>query len=127
MFNFIDADTLPLLIESRRLAGVDSDSDVKMADGSTSVKAFRQEAARKVFFTPDEWRAIQPFIVNVSFPMSDKTRAFLRASDSQLVFKDDDPVRGLRILKNGILYSDGPNGAGLDVTTESLANLDYSP
>ena len=127
LFNFIDADTVPLLIESRRLAGADSDSEVMTPDGSTSVKAFRQAAAQKSFFTPDEWRAIQPFIVNLSFPMSDKTRAFLRASDSQLAFKDDDLVRGLRILKNGILYSDGPNGAGLDVTAESLANLDYCP
>ena len=124
LFNFIKADTGPLLVESRRLAGADSDSEVVMFDGSQTVREFRQASARKGFFTPDEWRLLQPFIVNLSFPASDEVGAFFRASDSELAFKDDDPVRGLRLLKSGVLYSDGPHGAGIDVTAESLANLD---
>ena len=47
------------------------------------------------------------------------------ASRSPLVFKNDDAIRGLRFLKNGILYSDGPRGAGIDVFAESLSKLDY--
>ena len=57
--------------------------------------------------------------------MGKETRAFLHSSDSELVFKDDDEVRGLRFLKNGILYSDGDHGAGIDVSAESLSKLAF--
>ena len=134
LFNFIDSDSVPLLIESAR-----------MEDGRT-VEDWRKKAAAKGFFTPDEWRAIQPFIVSLAYPTSEKTRTFLNKTDSPLVFKDDD-IRGLRRMQlvnlysdgpNGCLsgcrkkeawavlvnlYSDGPNGCGLDVEAEALRNL----
>ncbi len=124
LFNFIDADAVPVLIESKRDAGGDTDSGMHLPDGST-IKSLRESARHKGFFTPDEWRALQPFIVSLSFPMGKDTRAFLQASDSELVFKDDDPVRGLRFLKTGVLYSDGLQGAGIDVSSESLSKLAY--
>lgn len=124
MFNFIDADAAPLLIESKRDTGAESDSDMRLPDGRT-VRSLREAAKHKGYFTPDEWRALQPFIVNLSFPMGKETRAFLHVSDSELVFKNDDATRGLRFLKNGILYSDGLRGAGIDVSAESLSKLDF--
>ncbi len=126
LFNFIEADAVPLLIELKRDAGAETDSEMHLPDGST-VKSLRESARHKGYFTPDEWRALQPFIVNLSFPMGKETRAFLHASDSELVFKSDDEVRGLRFLKNGILYSDGLLGAGIDVSAESLSKLDCCP
>jgi CRISPR-associated endonuclease/helicase Cas3 len=111
LFNFIDADSVPLLIESAH-----------MEDGRT-VEDWRMKAAAKGFFSPDEWRAIQPFIVSLAYPTSEKTRTFLNKTDSELVFKDDDELRGLRRMKIPDLYSDGPNGCGLDVKAEALRNL----
>ena len=124
LFNFIEADAVPLLIESKRETGAETDSEMLLADGST-VRSLRESARHKGYFTPDEWRALQPFIVNLSFPMGKETRAFLHSSDSELVFKDDDEVRGLRFLKNGVLYSDGHHGAGIDVSAESLSKLAF--
>lgn len=126
LFKFIDADAVPLLIESKRDSGAETDSEVDLPDGRT-VRSLRESARHKGYFTPDEWRALQPFIVNLSFPMGNETRAFLHASDSELVFKNDDEVRGLRFLKNGILYSDGIHGPGIDVSAESLSKLDFCP
>lgn len=111
LFNFIDADSVPLLIES-----------AVMGDGKT-VADWRQVTATKGFFTPDEWRTIQPFIVNLAFPASEKTRTFLNKTDSELVFKDDDEFRGLRRMKLPTLYHEGPNGCGLDVEAASFLSL----
>lgn len=111
MFNFIDADSVPLLIESAR-----------MDDGRT-VEDWRKKAAAKGFFTPDEWRAIQPFIVSLAYPTSEKTRTFLSKTDSELVFKEDDELRGLRRMKLPSLYSEGPTGCGLDVEAKALSDL----
>ena len=111
LFNFIDADSVPLLIESAR-----------MDDGGT-VEEWRKRHAAKGFFTPDEWRAIQPFIVSLAYPSSEKTRGFLNKTDSELIFGDDDPLRGLRRMKLRSLYSDGLNGCGLDVECEALRSL----
>ena len=94
LFNFIDADSIPLLIESAR-----------MEDGKT-VEDWRKRAAAKGFFTPDEWRAIQPYIVNLAYPAGEMTRTFLSTTDSELVSKDDD-LRALRRMKLPNLYSDG--------------------
>ncbi len=110
LFNFIDADSVPLLIES-----------AVMGDGMT-VAEWRKAIAAKGFFTPDEWRAIQPYIVNLSFPESKMTHAFLKASASPLAFKGDDPNRGLRLLKiqEPKIYHDGLNGCGLDLECKAL-------
>jgi CRISPR-associated endonuclease/helicase Cas3 len=113
LFNFIDADSAPLLIES-----------AVMPDG-TSVAEWRKATVEKGFFTPDEWRAIQPYIVNLAYPSSMKTRSFLNATDSPLAFKGDDPDRGLRLLKihEPKTYHDGPNGCGLDLECAALRDL----
>ena len=113
LFNFIDADTVPLLIESAR-----------MDDGRT-VEDWRKHAAAKQYFTPDEWRAIQRFVVSLTYPGSEKTRTFLNRTNSQLVFKDDDPLRGLRRMTVTGLYCDGPNGCGLDVECEAFRDVGY--
>lgn len=113
MFNFIDSDSVPLLVES-----------AVMRDGSTVEQLFKQKA-EKGFLTRNEWREIQPYIVNLSFPTSKKTKTFLEESGAPLAFKDDDPDRGLRLLKNqsSNIYSDGLNGSGLNFEYESLRDL----
>lgn len=78
------------------------------------------------FLTPDEWRTIQPYVVALGFPSNDKTRQFLREY-ACLVFNDDDATRGLHRLTATDFYSDGPNGAGINVVDPILTNLDYCP
>lgn len=111
LFKLIDADSVPLLIESARMPG------------GRTVEEWRKAAAAKQFFTPDEWRAIQPYIVSIAFPAGAKARTFLKDTDSPLVFKDDDEIRGLRRMQLANLYSDGPHGRGLDVECDALRTL----
>ncbi|MDA8376349.1 MAG: CRISPR-associated endonuclease Cas3'' [Planctomycetia bacterium] len=113
LFNFIDSDSVPLLIGSAIMAG-----------GET-VEHWCDEHKNKWFFTPDEWRLIQPFIVNLAYPLSFKTKAFFNDTDSPLVFKGDDADRGLRLLKTTEpkIYHDGPTGSGLDLECKGLSDL----
>lgn len=113
MFNFIDADSVPLLIESAEM------------EDRRSVEDWLKDARPKGFFTADEWRAIQPFVVSLSYPTSEKTRAFLNNTNSELIFKGDDPIRGIRRMKLPQLYQHGPNGSGLDVEAEALSDLNH--
>lgn len=111
LFNFIDADSVPLLIES-----------ATMPDGK-SVHDWVHETKPKGFFTPNEWRAIQPFILSLSHPDSKKVREFLTKTASELVFKDDDRDRGLRRVHATDIYLDGLNGPGLDLTCAAFGDL----
>ena len=122
MFNYIDSDSVPLLIESVRLPGPDTDSATTFNDG-TSIRALREAAKYNGHFTRDEWRQIQPFVVNLNYPTSRKVKDFLEKSDSETVFPGDDPERGLRFLKCGALYQDGFQGAGLNLSQEALQSL----
>lgn len=123
LFNFIDADTVPLLIESTRDPGADSDTETLLPDGQ-SIRNLRESAKHKGYFTPEEWRRLQPFMVNLSYPSSRKIKEFLHDSDSRLVFTDDDPVRGVRYLKTGICYQGGLSGAGINLSKDLLTILD---
>lgn len=128
LFNFISADSVPLLIPHREW------SDTRAPEGSKggstllewlqNKKRTRPYKGKDIpggFLTPDDWRLLQPYIVNLSFPESKMTQAFLKASDSEAVFKNDDPIRGLRLLKpNSPLYQSGLNEPGLDVKCEAL-------
>lgn len=111
MFHLIDADSVPLLIESAR-----------MDDGHT-VEEWRKKTAEKTYFTADDWRSIQPFIVNLAFPASDLTQSFIKTTGSKLVFPDDDPKRGLHRLNATGVYQDGLNEAGLDLECSALRDL----
>ena len=114
---------MPLLIEAKREVGTQTDLETCLPDGKT-IRSIRESAKHKGYFTPEEWRSLQPYIVNLSFPTSRKIKEFLRASDSELVFKTDDPDRGLRFLKCGSLYNDGLFGAGLNLSPNALVALD---
>lgn len=114
-FNFIDADNVPLLIDSHP-ENESGYSALKLSDGKILERS-------KGFFTLDEWRALQPYIVSLSFPQGEKTRVFL-SKNASLVFADDDTTRGLYRLTASKLYDNGPNGAGLDTTAEGLSQLD---
>ena len=110
-FNFIDADNVPLVIET-----------AKMEDGGT-VRDWLAAAKAKGFLTLEEWRKIQPYIVNLAWPVSERTRTFLNRTNSELVFKNDDPLRGLRRMHISDIYSDGKNDSGLDVSCAAFADL----
>ena len=112
LFNFIDADTVPLVIDIET---------AKMEDG-TPVGDWVKTAKKKGFFMADEWRMIQSYIVNLAWPTSEKTRAFFAKTNSELIFKGDDPIRGLRRM-HVANYKDGPNDFGLDVTCELLSDI----
>jgi CRISPR-associated endonuclease/helicase Cas3 len=133
LFNFIDADTVPLLIENDAWAKLPAPEGAQPGGTllqwlqkdhrSRPVKTAKGDTYPANFLTPDEWRLIQPYIVNLGFPVSDRTREFLR-NNACLVFKNDDPMRGLHRLTASSLYSDGLHGAGIDVAAKSLVNLD---
>jgi CRISPR-associated endonuclease/helicase Cas3 len=136
LFNFIEANAVPLLIENDGWAKLPapegSDTGKTLLEWLQNPHRFRLvknpkgETFRANFLTPDEWRLIQPYIVNLGFPTSDKTREFLRGY-ACLVFKDDDATRGLHRLTATNFYSDGPHGAGINVMDPSLTKLDYCP
>ncbi len=134
LFHFIDADSVPVLIENDAWAKLPapegSDAGKTFLEWLQNPRRFRLvknpkgETFQANFLTPDEWRLIQPYIVNL--PATDKTREFLRAY-ACLVFKDDDATRGLHRLTATSFYSDGPHGAGINVMDPSLTALDYCP
>lgn len=112
IFRFIEADTAPLLI-----------GDAKMED-ETTVEDFIKETKKKTYLTPDEWRKIQPYIVNLSFPAGKEVQDYFAKEDCELVFNGDDPIRGLRLLKTGNqTYTGGLNGAGLNLCDKELDML----
>ena len=117
-FSFIDADNVPLLINAQP-ENESSHCTLTLPNGKILERP-------KGFFTPDEWRSLQPYTVNLSFPQGEKTRLFLdqKAGNAQLVFADDDKTRGLYRLTASLLYDHGPNGAGLDTTAESLSIIE---
>ena len=132
LFNFIDADTVPLLIPHDDWAGLpapdgsnDGETFLEWLRNPKRYRLFKGQQIPSGFLTTDEWRRLQPYIVNLAFPSSVKTRAFLNATDSHQIFKDDDPDRGLRLL--GIhgprIYGDGLNGCGLDLECMALRDV----
>lgn len=114
-FSFIDADNVPLLINAQP-ENESSHCTLTLPDGKILERP-------KGFFTPDEWRSLQPYTVNLSFPQGEKTRVFLD-QNARLLFADDDKTRGLYRLTASLLYDDGPNGAGLDTTAENLSIIE---
>lgn len=132
LFNFIDADSVPLLIPHDAWAKLPAPEGC--ATGETFLqwiqnpkrsRLFKGKPIPAGFLTPDEWRLLQPYMVNLAYPSSMKTRSFLNATDSPLVFKGDDPDRGLRLLKiqEPKIYHDGLNGCGLDLECKALRDL----
>lgn len=118
-FRFIDSDTAPLLIGGAEMEISDGNETKKI-----TVADWAAEAKKKTYFTPDEWRMIQPYIVSLNYPASKKITEFIRKEDCELVFGDDDPMRGLRLLKNfNTSYEDGLHDAGLKLDHRELDTI----
>jgi len=125
LFNFIDADTLPLLVaeqynpETKR-----NDPVLVKADPAQTVQQLLDAVTARypAFITRAEWRLVQRHIANLSH--RDKKTAPFVAGNAKLVFKDDDPRRGLYRLVSSSLYEGTLHGAGLDVSGQ-LGNFDY--
>jgi hypothetical protein len=130
LFSFIDADTVPLLIENREWADLPAPDGavpndnfgvwLRAAKRTRPVQAKSGAIFPANFLTAEEWRSLGRFMVNLSFPSSDKTKQFLREK-ACLVFHDDDPRTGLYRLVDSRCYS--PD-AGLDPRNEALQPLD---
>lgn len=128
MFNFIEADTVPRLIPTddwaKRPAPERSDAETFLhwLQKPKRPSLFKGKPIPAGSLTSDEWRRPQPYIVNLPFPESKMTRRFPKASDSQPVFKGDEPERGPRLLKTREprIYHEGLNGCGLDLACEAM-------
>ena len=126
MFNYIDADTVPLLIEDPAWTALPAPFGysktgtlldwLRDPQGYRTYKANGGTAKQGRFLIADEWRTIQPYIVSLSFPTSVKTRNFIREHARQ-VFTDDEKDRGLHLLntKTENIYQHGLHGAGLNL------------
>jgi CRISPR-associated endonuclease/helicase Cas3 len=132
MFNYIDADTVPLLVEDLAWTALPAPSGYSkggtLLDWLRDPKGFRTYQAtggsinQGRFLTAEEWRTIQPYIVGLTFPTSVKTRNFIREHARQ-VFPDDEKDGGLHVLntKTENIYQHGLHGAGLSLD-DTLSN-----
>jgi CRISPR-associated endonuclease/helicase Cas3 len=132
LFNFIDADTVPLLIPHDDWTGLPapdgSDAGETFLEWLRNPRRYRLFKGQQIpsgFLTPDEWRRLQPYMVNLAYPKSVRIQEFFKTTGSSLVFKDDDLDRGLRLLGTvGVrIYNDGLNGCGLDLSCSALSDL----
>jgi CRISPR-associated endonuclease/helicase Cas3 len=58
LFKFIDDNTFPVLVLSQRISGVPDDS-------STPAAEVYEAARRRGFFVREDWRRLQPFLINL--------------------------------------------------------------
>jgi CRISPR-associated endonuclease/helicase Cas3 len=125
LFNFIEADTVPLVVVEQYNPETRSNEPVPLKeDPSRTVKQLLDTATARApqFLTPTEWRLLQPHIVSLSH--RDKKTAPFVAGNARLVFRGDDPRRGLYRLVAASLYAGTLHGSGLDVS-EQFGNFDY--
>jgi CRISPR-associated endonuclease/helicase Cas3 len=102
LFNFIESFTVPIIV-----------AEYDLADGRVAIRQKCEDAARKGFFTPEEWRQIQPHIVQLDY--RDKKTARFNKDNTVTMFKEDDHLTGLRRLTHFSAYTGGLHGCGLDV------------
>lgn len=102
LFNFIESFTAPILV-----------AEYGLADGRVAIRQMCEEAARKGYFTPAEWRQIQPHIVQLDY--RDKKTAKFNKDNTVKMFKDDDDLTGLRRLTHFSAYNGSLHGCGLDI------------
>jgi CRISPR-associated endonuclease Cas3-HD len=125
LFNFIEADTVPLVVVEQYNPETRSNEPVPLKeDPSRTVKQLLDTATDRApqFLTPTEWRLLQPHIVSLSH--RDKRTAPFVAGNARLVLRGDDPRRGLYRLVSSSLYAGTLHGAGLHVS-EQFGNFDY--
>ncbi len=102
LFNFIESFTVPVII-----------AEYDPGNAKVSIKEMCENASRKGYFTPDEWRQIQPHIVQLDY--RDKKTAKFNKNNTAKMFKQDDDLTGLRRLTHFCAYDGGLHGCGLDV------------
>jgi CRISPR-associated endonuclease/helicase Cas3 len=120
-FDFIEAFSVPLLITHQRVDASDQAIRVRVAGVETGLAELVASSRLKGFFTPAEWRCLQPHLLALDFRDS-KMAPFLRQC-ATLVFKDDSPKNGLHRLTATSLYEGGLNGAGLDCLAQDLSQF----
>lgn len=117
-FDFIEAFSAPLLVTHHCVAGGNHPVRVTVGGIEMDLATLVANSRLKGFFTPAEWRCLQPHLLALDFRNS-KTAPFLRQC-ATLVFKDDSPKDGLHRLTATTLYDGGVNGAGLDCLAQDL-------
>lgn len=66
-FNFIEACSVPLLVTHQSVAGSDQAVRVKVAGVETDLAELVASSRLKGFFTPAEWRCLQPHLLALDF------------------------------------------------------------
>lgn len=101
-FNFIESFTTPLVV-----------AEYDLASGHVSLRSLCGAATAKGFLTPKEWQLIQPHLMQLDY--RDKRTTEFNRTATDLVFRSDDPLTGLRRLTHFSAYNGGLHGCGLDV------------
>lgn len=121
LFNFIESDfTTPLLILTQTVNGQPADTPARAIYERARLQNIPGSKA-KGYFTRDDWRRIQPHIVNVDFRQKAVQAALAR--HSRPVFDASDLE--LRVWDAGTAgYIGGPNGTGWNWEIDAeLSNL----
>jgi len=121
LFRMIDTFTVPLIVPRWLDTGSRSEKDFFVQAGKEEepVGSWLEKRLAKKFLLPDEWRLIQPHILNLDL-RNEKQRAMLHQCASP-AFGGEKPAEAtLWILDTCSLYEGGLHGAGLDVTASSL-------
>lgn len=113
-FDFIEAFTVPVLVVDEVVAGRPCATPAKAIYESARQK-FIPGSKERGYFTREDWRAIQPFIVNLDY--RNKAAQIALARYAQSAF--DDEATELRIWNAGSGgYVGGLNGTGITFSPE---------
>ncbi len=122
-FDFIEACTIPVLVVDEVVDGQPRPTPAKSIY-ETARKKFIPGSKERGYFTREDWRAIQPFIVNLDYRNKQVQQALARYAPTR-VFDSDD--LDLRIWGGGSAgYIGGINGFGIALSPDFSALLNES-
>jgi CRISPR-associated endonuclease/helicase Cas3 len=121
-FNLIDSFTIPVLILEQSSGPTPArsiyDAAAKRLPCKRTSKKGQEEEAHRGYFTRDDWRAIQPYILNMDF-RPEKNRAEITSLGRAFDAYDYD----LRVWVDGLRYEGGLDGSGIVLNPETQAAL----
>ncbi len=121
-FNLIDSYTVPVLIltesQGDTPAKVVYDAAAKRLPYKRNTKKGREEEAHRGYFTRDDWRRIQPYILNMDFRSKANQAEIARL---RRAFDADD--YDLRLWDDSLRYDGGLNGCGIILNAETQGAL----
>lgn len=124
LFNLIDTFTVPMLVPRWLEPGSCAERDWLIRDGREEqpLGEWVKQRLHKGFLLPDEWRRIQPYILNLDL-RNQKQRASLDQC-ARPAFREEKPSDAtLWILDACSLYQGGLHGSGFDANAEPLNEI----